>query len=175
MSVGSVLTIMFHTTEEKVFIVKHHFRSNGVGRQNGPSLHHVREHYEEQVNKTAPSNKTILATVEKFHRTGSVFCQRKGTTLWWSLNFLWDKFPFPSHSPHLTAPDDYIWGMLKESIFRSDDPPGNVPELWEKRQSLFVSLQQPVSISMSNNLKDRYEQCVKHEGTHFEHMLYRHI
>ena len=80
MCVGFVLTIMVLTTQEKVFIVEHYFWSYGVGRLNGPSLCHVREHYEEQCNKTAPSNKTILAIVEKFHHTGSVLCQRKGTT-----------------------------------------------------------------------------------------------
>ena len=79
MSVGFVLTMVFLRTE-KVFIVEHYIRSYGVGRQNGPKQRHVREHYEEQFNKTAPSNKTILAIVEKFHRTGSVLCQRKGTT-----------------------------------------------------------------------------------------------
>ena len=80
MSIGSVLTIMVLTTEEKVFIVEQYFRSYGVGRQNVPNLHHFREHYEKQFNKMAPSNKTILAIVEKFHHTGSVLCQRKGTT-----------------------------------------------------------------------------------------------
>ena len=83
------------------------------------------------------------------------------------------KFPFPSHTPDLTVPDAYIWGMLKESVFRSDDAPGNVPELREKIQSFLVSLQQPVFISMFNNLKDLYEQCVRREGKHFEHMLYQ--
>ena len=80
MSVGFVLTIMVLTTEEKVFIVEHYFRSYRVGHQNEPSLRHVREHYEEQFNKTAPSNKTILAIIEKFHRMGSVLYQWKGTT-----------------------------------------------------------------------------------------------
>ena len=80
MSVGFLL-IMVLTTEKKAFIAEHYFRSYGVGRQNGPSLRHVREHYEEQFNKTAPSNKTILVIVEKFHRMGSVLCQRKGTTV----------------------------------------------------------------------------------------------
>ena len=78
--VGFVLKIIVLTTKEKVFIVEHHFRSYGVGRQNGASLRHVREHYEEKFNKKAPSNKAILAIVEKFHRTGSVLCKRKGTT-----------------------------------------------------------------------------------------------
>ena len=79
MSVGFVLTIMVLTTEQNIFIVEHYFRSYGVGRQNGPSLCHVR-HYEKQFNKMASSNKTILAIVEKFHRKGSVLRQRKETT-----------------------------------------------------------------------------------------------
>ena len=53
MSVGFVLIIKVLKTEEKVFIIEHYFRSYGAGRQNGPSLHHVREHYEEQFNKMA--------------------------------------------------------------------------------------------------------------------------
>ena len=71
---------MVLTTEEKVFIVEHYFWSYGVGRQNGLSLHHVREHYKEQFNKRAPSNKIILAIVKNFHCTGLVLCQQKETT-----------------------------------------------------------------------------------------------
>ena len=74
------------------------------------------------------------------------------------------EFPFPSYSPYLTAPDAYIWSKLEESVFRSDDLPGNVLELREKMQSFLVSLQQPVFMSMSNNLKDLYERCVRREG-----------
>ena len=50
------------------------------------------------------------------------------------------EFPFPLHSPDLKAPDAYIWGMLKESVFRSDVPPGNIPELRQKIV-IFLSLQ----------------------------------
>ena len=75
-----MLTIVVLTTEDKVFIIEHYFLSYGVRRQNGQSLRHVREHYEEQFNKTAPSNKTILAIIKKFHHMGSVLCQQKGTT-----------------------------------------------------------------------------------------------
>ena len=76
MSVGFVLTNMVLTTEEKVFIVERYFWSYGVGRQNWPSLHHIREHYKEQFNKSAPSNETILTIAEKFHRMGSILSQR---------------------------------------------------------------------------------------------------
>ena len=67
------MSVGFLSSSEKVFIFEHYFRSYGVGR-------HIRDHYEEQHNKTAPSNKTILAIFEKFHRTESVLCQRKRTT-----------------------------------------------------------------------------------------------
>ena len=103
-SVGFVLTIMVLTTEEKIFIIEHYFRSYGVGHQNGSSLRQIREHSEEQFNKTAPSNKTILAIVEKFHRTGSILCQRKGITLWWTLNFPWNIIPVPFTLPRSHGP-----------------------------------------------------------------------
>ena len=78
MSVGFVLTIMILTRGEG-FILEHYFWSYEVGHQIGLSLSHVIEHYEEQFNKTAPSNKTILAIVEKFHHKASVLCQWKKT------------------------------------------------------------------------------------------------
>ncbi|KAJ4448393.1 hypothetical protein ANN_10409 [Periplaneta americana] len=43
------------------------------------SLLHVKEQYEERLNKETPNNRTMLA-VDKFPHTGSVLCQRKGTT-----------------------------------------------------------------------------------------------
>ena len=163
----------YGSQNRRFFIIEHYFRSYGVGCQNGPSLRHVREHYEEQFNKTALSNKTTIAIVEKFHRTGSVLCQRKGTTgRPRTSHHKRESWTFPSHSPDLMAPDAYIWGMLKESVFRSDDPAGNVPNYGRRYSHFLLSLQQPVH-QHSNNLKDGYEQCVRREGTHFEHMLYQ--
>ena len=72
MSVKFVLTIMVLATEEKVFIIEHYFRSYRVGHQNEPSLRYVREHYKEQFNKMAPSNKTIIAIIKKFHHQSCV-------------------------------------------------------------------------------------------------------
>ncbi|PSN57722.1 hypothetical protein C0J52_00306 [Blattella germanica] len=63
---------MVLTTEEKIFILENYLLSYGVRRQNGPSLCHVTEQFWKQFNKIAPSNKTILPTIEKFRRTGSV-------------------------------------------------------------------------------------------------------
>ncbi|KAJ4440351.1 hypothetical protein ANN_08490 [Periplaneta americana] len=37
-----------------------------IGRQNGPSLRHVKEQYQERFNNAAPNNTTMLAVVESF-------------------------------------------------------------------------------------------------------------
>ncbi|KAJ4443474.1 hypothetical protein ANN_05146 [Periplaneta americana] len=62
----SFMAIMVLTTEEKKFIFEHYFRSYGVEHQNGPSLRHVKEQYQERFNNKAPNNTTMLAVVETF-------------------------------------------------------------------------------------------------------------
>lgn len=71
---------MVLSTEEKVFLVEHYFRSYGVGRNNGPCLKQVSERYQQHFCKAFPSKAVMLAVVEKFRRTGSVLCQRKGSS-----------------------------------------------------------------------------------------------
>ncbi|KAF2903116.1 hypothetical protein ILUMI_03077 [Ignelater luminosus] len=71
---------MVLTTEEKVFIVKHYFRSYGNGQDNGPTLKQVSEKYRQEFNKAAPSKSVMLAIVEKSRHTSIVLCQRKGSS-----------------------------------------------------------------------------------------------
>ncbi|KAF2904142.1 hypothetical protein ILUMI_02031 [Ignelater luminosus] len=71
---------MVLTTEEKVFIVEHYFRSYGNGRDNGLSLKQVSEKYRQEFNKVATSKSVMLAIVEKFRHTHSVLCQCKGSS-----------------------------------------------------------------------------------------------
>lgn len=45
-----------------------------------------------------------------------------------------------------------------------------------KRESLlqsWLTQLQPIFSNMFENLRDRYEQCLKRNGAHFEHVLYR--
>ena len=160
MSVGFVLTIMVLTTEGKVFIVEHYFRPYGVGRQKGLSLRHVREHYEEQFNETAPSYKTILAIVEKFHRMGSVLCQRKGSTLWWSLNFPWNG---------ISIPFTLSWSHGPRCLHMEHAERIRFPIRWPTGK---CSLQQLVFISMSNNL---WTMCETWGYTFWTHAVLTHL
>ena len=81
-------------------------------------------------------------------------------------------FPHSSHSPDLTPPDAYLWGMLKESVFNCEDPPRTVPSLREQIISFCRSLQQPLFQDMFENLRERYEHCLQGGGAHFEHLHY---
>ena len=115
MSVGFVLTIMVLTTKEKVFIFEHYLRSYGVGHQNEPGLRFVREHYEEQFNEKAPSNKTILIIVEKFHRTGSSLLSTEGNN--WALEDRHHKRGSWTTSPSVDSPqsvvyDEHRWNLV---------------------------------------------------------------
>ncbi|KAJ4429973.1 hypothetical protein ANN_22177 [Periplaneta americana] len=58
LSIVLISAIMVLTTEEKVFIIEHYFRSYGVERQNGPNLRHVKEQNQKQFNNVVPNNTT---------------------------------------------------------------------------------------------------------------------
>ncbi|KAJ4435987.1 hypothetical protein ANN_18611 [Periplaneta americana] len=59
--------------------LEHYFQSYGLRRQNGSSLLHIKEQYEERFNES-PNNRTMLAAIDKFRHTGSVLYQRKRAT-----------------------------------------------------------------------------------------------
>ncbi|KAF2896938.1 hypothetical protein ILUMI_09232 [Ignelater luminosus] len=77
-------------------------------------------------------------------------------------------FEYPSHSSDLTPPDAYIWGMRKESVFQSEDPPANIGEL-RRKITLFSNCSNH-SINMLDNLQNRYEACLRRKGAHFEYL-----
>lgn len=81
-------------------------------------------------------------------------------------------FPYPAHSPDLTTPDAYVWGMLKENIFR-EDPPSTIVQLKEKITMCIRRMEQPLFIKMVQNLQERYECCLKLNGAHIEHVITR--
>lgn len=45
--------------------------------------------------------------------------------------YLGTEIPYLFHSPNLTPADAYVWGMLKEVVFR-EQPPAIIGELHEK-------------------------------------------
>ena len=106
--------------------------------------------------------------------SGGVTCL-SATTLWRLLNFSWNRTPVPFTLPRSHGPRCLHTGHAERNSFPIRWPTWKCSRITGQDSHFFLSLQQPVFISMSKNLKDRYEQCVRREGTHFEHMLYWHI
>lgn len=77
-------------------------------------------------------------------------------------------FPYPPHSPDITPPDAYIWGMLNEAVFRTD-PPSGIPKLRIKIQGFFRAMQQPVFTNMFVNMREHYKYCLKLNTGHLKH------
>lgn len=63
---------------ERGWLLERYFRSYGAGRGGGPSLKIVKEAFELQFHKSAPTKKNILCIVKKFRATCSVQNGNKG-------------------------------------------------------------------------------------------------
>ena len=118
-------------------------------------------------NLTRQHQVTTLAIVEKYHHMGSVLCQWKGPTLWWSLNFLWNRISIPFTLPGSYDPRCLHMGHVGTILF-SDQT--THMEMFPNHGRRY--LQQPVFISMFNNVWDVrvhilyqriYARFLKHE------------
>jgi hypothetical protein len=77
--------------------------------------------------------------------------------------------PFPSHSPDLTLPDAFIWGIVKEKCYY------HVPRsTHELRENIYCCIQQFTECTLKTmvaNMIQRMELCLQKDGAHFEHMM----
>lgn len=76
---------------------------------------------------------------------------------------------WPARSPDLSPLDYFLWGMLKNKVYR------NVPaDINELRRNITNSLRQIRRRDIGRaigNLRKRAEVCLRVEGGHFEHLL----
>jgi hypothetical protein len=79
------------------------------------------------------------------------------------------EFPFPSHSPDLTLPDAFIWGIVKENCYYP--VPRSTHELRENIYCCLQKITECMLKSMVANMVQRLELCLQKDGAHFEHMM----
>jgi hypothetical protein len=80
-------------------------------------------------------------TVESTGRSDPTYCLRISTHVAGRIISHGTDLPYTSHSPDLTLPDAFLWGMLKESMFNCEDPPRTVLALREQITSFCWSVQ----------------------------------
>ena len=82
------------------------------------------------------------------------------------------EFPWPSRSPGLSPLDYFLWGYVKENVFKRQ--PAYIEILKEIAQevvSSYSSIDQDVLRAVMANFKKRNNLCIEQQGGHFEHLL----
>ena len=77
---------------------------------------------------------------------------------------------WPPRSPDLTVCDYWLWGYLREEVFKSDRPK-TLLELATKLTNAFNAIDHQMVKRVYENFVKRCELCVQHNGNQFEQFL----
>ena len=97
-----------------------------------------------------------------------------------SLTWLDQKFPnrlisrkrepeWAPHSPDLNPLDFYLWGYLKDRVYR--DNPQSIPELKEAISREIRAIDKEECGRVIDNFARRVQVCLQQNGSHLEHIL----
>ena len=79
------------------------------------------------------------------------------------------EFPWPARSPDLSSLDYFLWGYVKENVFKMQ--PGDIEILKEIVQEVVSSIVQDVLRAVMANFEKRINLYMEQQGGHFEHLL----
>lgn len=75
---------------------------------------------------------------------------------------------WPSRSPDLTVLDYYLWGRVKDLVYR--EKPSTKVNMIQRIQQAILSLQATEIRSAVDNFQTRIQACTLQGGGHFEHL-----
>jgi hypothetical protein len=78
--------------------------------------------------------------------------------------------PYPPRSPDLTPLDYYLWGHMKEMVYK--DNPQTIDELKTSITSAIQNINPEIPKRVFNNMNKRAQMCINAQGGHFEHLLH---
>ena len=76
---------------------------------------------------------------------------------------------WPPRSPDLTPPDFFLWGYLKDRVFKNN--PKDIPELKKAVASAIKTISPEVCSNVIEEVRKRAELCMMRKGAHLEHVL----
>jgi hypothetical protein len=77
--------------------------------------------------------------------------------------------PYPPRSPDLTPLDFYLWGHVKEMVYKEN--PQTINQLKSAITCTIENINSEIPKRVFNNLKKRAQTCIDVQGRHFEHLL----
>lgn len=76
---------------------------------------------------------------------------------------------WPARSPDLTPLDYYLWGHLKEQVYRTE--PTTREDMCERILQACANIPREQIVATTQSLTTRMQLCVDQNGQHFEHLL----
>lgn len=97
-----------------------------------------------------------------------------------TLDWLDSKFPgrlisrrrnpeWAPHSPDLNPPDFYLWGYLKDRVYK--DNPRTIPDLKEAITREIQAISKEECCRVMNHFARRIQVCLQQNGSHLEHII----
>ena len=75
------------------------------------------------------------------------------------------------HSPDLNPPDFYLWGYLKDNVYRKK--PQTIGELKAAITGKIIEIPKEECVRVIDNFARRLQVCLQRCGGHLEHILER--
>ena len=79
------------------------------------------------------------------------------------------EFPWPARSPDLTPLDYFLWGILKDTVYRA--PPTTAENMKQRIREACIMLDADTIQNAVSSLVYRLHHCINVNGYHFEHLL----
>lgn len=76
---------------------------------------------------------------------------------------------WPARSPDLTSPDFFLWGYLKDKVYK--EKPTTRENMMDRITSACAEIQEDTLLRCVNSFELRINKCIEAEGHHFEHLL----
>lgn len=76
---------------------------------------------------------------------------------------------WPPRSPDLSSPDFFLWGYLKDIVYRSN--PHTLQELKTNITNAINEIDRVKLKKVARNMVKRVEKCIEVDGQHFQHLL----
>lgn len=76
---------------------------------------------------------------------------------------------WPPRSPDLTSPDFFLWGYLKDVVFR--EPPTTRDDMKVRITEACRAITPAMLEATVRNFKKRVRLCIRENGGHFEHII----
>ena len=76
---------------------------------------------------------------------------------------------WPARSPDLTPLDYYLWGYLKDQVYRTE--PTTREDMKQRIRQACANIPQEQLVAASQSITTRMQLCLNQNGQHFEHLL----